>query len=114
MTFDVFLIENVEQDLIDIYSYIAEESSRSSADKVIDRIESQCSTLSSMPSRGRIPPELISIGILNYHEVHCSPYRIIYEIIGKEVYVHCILDSRRSLSDLLFKRLVLPSNDSIN
>ena len=75
-------------------------------DECLTKIEETCNSLSSYPNKGHIPPELERIGIYNYQEIHFEPYRIIYQVIEKEVYIHCILDSRRSLQELLEKRLL--------
>lgn len=59
-----------------------------------------------MPERGRIPPELERIGIREFREIICNPYRIIYTIMKSQVVVYCILDGRRDLQDLLEERLL--------
>ena len=56
--------------------------------------------------RGHPPPELERIGMLDFKEIHYKPYRIIYEIYKSEVFVHCILDGRRDLQELLHKRVL--------
>ena len=58
------------------------------------------------PIRGHLPPELERIGVLDYKEIHYKPYRIIYQIIESTVYVHCVLDGRRDLQQLLEERLL--------
>jgi len=35
-----------------------------------------------------------------------SIYRIIYEVVESNVFVHCVLDGRRSLQELLEMRLL--------
>lgn len=52
------------------------------------------------------PPELERIGVTDYREVHFKPYRLIYQIIGKKVFVHCVLDWRRDSQELLERRLL--------
>ena len=43
-----------------------------------------------------------------YREVHFKPYRIIYEIVGRKVFIHCVLDGRRAVQELLERRLLRP------
>ena len=114
MTFNVYVLKEAEQDLLDIYHYLAEATSNEKASRVIDRLEATCLRLETMPERGRIPPELEAIGILEYRELIDKPYRIIYQVLEQEVFVHCILDGRQSMQDLLFLRLLRPSNQTIN
>ncbi|MBE9539689.1 MAG: type II toxin-antitoxin system RelE/ParE family toxin [Proteobacteria bacterium] len=102
----VLLSEEAEQDLIDIYRYIALHDCVENADYVLDQLESICSRLTDMPERGHIPPELSRIGITSHREVNFKPYRVIYEVIRQNVFVHCILDGRRDIPSLLERRLV--------
>jgi toxin ParE1/3/4 len=46
------------------------------------------------------------LGVLEYREVFFKPYRIIYEVAGASVFVHCVLDGRRDLRDILQQRLL--------
>ena len=98
--------EEAEQDLIDIYRYVAIHDSVEKAAYVLERLEPLCSSLAELPMRGHIPPELDRIGLTNYREVHFHPYRAIYEVIGQDVFVHCVLDGRRDIQSLLERRLV--------
>ena len=63
-------------------------------------------SLAELPNRGHIPPELDRIGVVEYREIHFKPYRIIYQVIESKVYIHCILDGRRELHELLEKRII--------
>lgn len=106
MKFQVHITEDAEQDLDGIYSYVAQNDSESKADSLLLSIEEVCFSISDFPRRGHAPPELEKLSIFNYLEVHFKPYRIIYEIISNRVYIHCILDGRRELNQLLQKRLL--------
>ena len=106
MKYQVFLISDAEYDILDIYQFIKINDSAQKADYVFKKIRENCDRLSHFPARGHTPPELERIGILNYREIHFKPYRIIYEIIKGKVFVHCILDGRRSLQELLQRRLI--------
>lgn len=50
------LSEHAQEDLIDIWMYIADDSVRS-ADRVIDRITAKCEELAEMPLSGRLREE---------------------------------------------------------
>jgi toxin ParE1/3/4 len=102
----VRIVEDAEHDLIDIVRYIAVHDSPKNADHVLDQLESLCLGLSEFPQRGHVPPELDRIGVTDYREVHFKPYRIIYQIVGRDIFVHCILDGRRDLPTLLERRLL--------
>lgn len=106
MKHQVHLIVEAEGDVVDIYRYLLAEDSRAAADSVLKKIEEACSSLEKLPGRGHVPPELYRIGVSDYLEIHCQPYRIIYQIIERRVYVHCVLDGRRDIQEHLRRRIL--------
>lgn len=102
----VQLAEDAEQDLIDIYRYVAIHDSVEKATYLLDRLESLCSRLAGLPKRGHVLPELARVGVTAYREVYFKPYRVIYEVIGQDVFIHCVLDGRRDMQSLLQRRLL--------
>jgi len=102
----VKIIDEAERDLVDIYTYIAKEDSLEKADHVLGKLENLALSLTEMPKRGHVPPELDRLGITDFMEVHFKPYRIIYQILGKDVWIHCIIDGRRDMQSLLQRRLL--------
>lgn len=75
------------------------------AEKVITQFGVKADGLQTLPERGRIVPELRKIGVLAYLELIHKPWRMIYTIRGKEVWIMAVVDARRELADLLFERL---------
>ncbi len=106
MKYSVEIIIDVENDLWGIYRYVSMNDSIEKADRLLDNIEKTIAALETLPSRGHYPPELERIGVLEFRQVLFKPYRIIYQVVKSVVYVHCILDGRRDLSDLLRDRLL--------
>jgi len=106
MTIKVNIIADAEQDIIGIYDYIATSDPIEKAEYFFQNIEKKCSSLVRLPNRGHSPPELERIGIYEYREIHFKPYRIIYQVINSNVYIHCVLDGRRELQELLERRLL--------
>jgi len=102
----VRVIEEAENDLLDIYAYIATHISVEKGLYVVDQLEALCLTLAELPLRGHVPKELERVGVRNYREVHFKPYRVMYEVRSQDVVVHCILDGRRDLQSLLERRLL--------
>ena len=102
----VRIIEDAEQDLVDLYEYIAVNDTADSALYVVDQLESLCISLAELPLRRHVPPELERIGVTDYREVHIKPCRVVYQVLGSEVLVHCILDGRRYLQTLFERRLL--------
>ena len=106
MAFRVLLVEDAERDIDDIHSYIALSDSPERADRVLDALEELCDSLAELPGRGNVPKELRDLGITPYREVHHTPYRVIYQVLGDEVVIHCVLDGRRDMESLLQRRLL--------
>jgi toxin ParE1/3/4 len=104
--FSVFLLSGAKLDLLQLHTYVTLNDSREKADRLIDDLQRMCSRLTTMPERGRIPPELERIGIREFREIIFKPYRIIYSVLKSQVFVYCILDGRRDLQDLLEERLL--------
>lgn len=103
--YEVTWSNTAEKDLIDIVEYIAADSP-SNALKVSKNIKQKASSLYAFPKRGRIVPELRDQGILQYRELVISPWRVLYRISKKSVYVLSVLDSHQNIEDILLKRLI--------
>ncbi len=95
-----------KRDIIEIYNYVKFNDSRENAEELLDNLEKTYLSLEKLPHRGHIPEELKDTGIKRFLEIHFKPYRVIYEIIGSIVYVHCIFDGRRNLQEILYNRLL--------
>ena len=106
MNYKVVILSEAEKDILDIYKYILLEDSPNNTNNILEKIEETCLAFQNLPERGHVPPELDRIGMTVYREIHCKPYRVIYEIDRKQVFVHCILDGRRSIQQLLERRLL--------
>jgi len=106
MPFEVFLTNDAARDLTGLYDYIAVYDAPRKADYVLDQIEKTFLRLSEFPERGANPKELLALGIREYREIFFKPYRIIYRILDKKVYVLLIVDGRRDMQSLLQRRLL--------
>ena len=106
MPFRVLLTNDAARDLDELYDYIALHDAPRKADYVLDQIEKAFSKLSEFPERGVYPKEVLTLGIREYREIFFKPYRIIYRVMEKNVYVLLIVDGRRDMQSLLQRRLL--------
>ena len=106
MKYEVVIDLLAKADLIEIYHYVSANDGIPNADKLLDALEETCYKLGKFPERGHIPPELRQTGIKNYLEIHYKPYRIIYEIEEGLIYIHCVIDGRRNIQEILSYRLL--------
>ena len=93
-----------EEDLKNIILYIAEDSP-TNARNIFEKIKETASSLTHFPERGRIVPELHDQGVSLYRELIVTPWKIVYRISDKKVYVLSVIDSRQNVEDILLKRL---------
>ena len=105
-TYRVRIVQEAEEDLAELVDHIARNDSVERAEHVLERLLKLCERLEQHPERGHYLPELRTLGIKTHREVHFKPYRIIYEVIGREVFILLIIDGRRSLQTLLERRLL--------
>ena len=106
MPFAVLMTDDAARDLEELYDYIVLHDTAEKADFVLSQIEKAFSQLSQFPERGSYPQELLALGIRAYREIFFKPYRIIYLIVDKNVYVFLIADGRRDMQSLLQRRLL--------
>ena len=106
MRFEVRLTRDAAADLEEIDQWISQHDDPARAAHVLERIESAILGLARYPARGPHPPELIGLGIREYRETFFKPYRIVYRVQGRQVYVYLIADGRRDKQALLSRRLL--------
>lgn len=106
MKYKVIIDPQAKLDLKEIFIFVAVNDSIQSANRLLDALEETCSKLERIPDRGHIPPELRPTGIKKYLEIHYKPYRIIYEIEKNIIYIHCVIDGRRNIQEILSNRFL--------
>lgn len=106
MPFEVFLTNDATRDLDELYDYIVSHDGPQKASYVLVQIERVFSRLSEFPERGAHPKEMLALGIHEYREIFFKPYRVIYRVMDKKVYVLLISDGRRDMQTLLQRRLL--------
>ena len=106
MRFEVRLTADAVRDLEEIDDWISRNDSPAKALHVAAGIEASVESLRRFPERGRHPAELLAVGIREYRETFFKPYRIIYLVDARRVYVFLIADGRRDMKALLERRLL--------
>jgi len=96
---------SASHDLRAVINYISADSLEQ-ASRQLGEIKTRARNLERFPERGRLVPELKEQGISLYRELIVGPWRLIYRIAEKDVYVLCFLDARRNVEDILLDRFV--------
>ena len=104
--FKVNLTSSAEDDLFETYKYIYFKDSAEVADKIYSGLKEKCFSLQEFQERGHVPKELSLFSINDFQEIIYNSFRIIYQIIDKEVFIHCVIDGRRDIQKLLQERLI--------
>ena len=104
--YEVLLTEGAEQDMGEIYDYIAKFDCAANARRVLDQLLEVAQSLEIFPERGAYPKELIALGMRDYRQTSFKPYRVIYRVLGLKVYIYLIADGRRDMQSLLARRLL--------
>jgi toxin ParE1/3/4 len=106
MRYEVLITHGAERDLEEIHDHIAEFDSPEKAEYVLSRLLEVAQRLATFPERGPHPKELQALGIREYRQTYFKPYRLIYRVIGKQVFIYLIADGRREMQSLLAGRLL--------
>ncbi len=104
--FEVLLTEGAERDIEELYDYVVEFDSPAKAEQLLRRLLATTERLARFPERGAWPKELLALGIREYRQTFIRPYRVIYRVLGKRVFVYLIADGRREMQSLLARRLL--------
>lgn len=103
--YGVIWSNRASKDLEHIIKYIA-NGGPFNALQTLKKIREKAASLYILPERGRIIPELQAQNIRQYRELIIPPWRVVYRISVKSVYVLSVLDSRQNIEDILLQRLV--------
>jgi len=103
--YKVYWTNLAKDDLDEIINYISQDSINT-AIKKLKQIQKSAYSLNNYPKKGRIVPELKQFNIIRYRELILNPWRIIYKIDKKDVYVLAVIDGRRNVEDILLNRFL--------
>lgn len=106
MRYEVLITRSAERDLEQLVDYIAERDAPAKADHVLAKLLDVIAGLANFPERGTYARELLTLGIREFRQVSFKPYRVIYRVAGRQVFIMVIVDGRRDLQALLARRLL--------
>ena len=94
-----------ENDVKNIIAYIAEDSPQNALN-ILNKIQQKTFHLYALPERGRTVPDLKDQGIVQYRELIIPPWRLIYRLFERKVYVLSVIDSCQNVEDILLNRFI--------
>jgi len=103
----VFMLQEAEFDLEAIFQYILDSGNPAAAKDMIRLIRNACDSLSQMPDRGHVPPELARTDNYEYRQIIVESYRTIYQVVESNVFIFGIIHGRRNVDEVLKQRLLM-------
>ena len=104
--YHVALTAGAERDLDGICAHIEQQRGPNAVDEWLETLDEAIGGLESFPDRGSVPPELAALGMDHFRQKQFKPYRIVYRVIGKSVFVMVIAHGSRDFQSLLGERLL--------
>jgi len=104
-SFKVYWTRSAQSDLLEIIDFIKTDS-KNNAKNIIEKIKKKSHELNKMPFRGIVVPEFREFNIDKYREIIISPWRVIYLIDNQSVFILSVVDSRRDIEELLYKKIM--------
>jgi len=98
-------------ELIEIISYINNQSGKIAAEKIYKKIINEIKKVSGNAAGRRISPLLKEFGITDIHQLNIHPWIIYFRADKKEMKIISIIDSRRNLDEILYQKVI---NGKIN
>lgn len=106
MSFSVEFTAGARQDLLKIFGYIKESGKPEAARRLHQQLTEACASLSQHPERGHIPEELEGLSALLCRQIIVKKHRILYQVIGKVVVIHGVIDGRRNIRETMRQRIL--------
>jgi addiction module RelE/StbE family toxin len=103
--YSINITQMAENDLDQIITYIAQDNAQIAL-KILEKLKKRIFSLSNLPFRGRMVPELLEKNIKDYRELIEAPWRIIYKVENYDVTVLTVIDGRRNVQDILINKLI--------
>ena len=106
MSLKIVILQSAETDLKELRIYLTERFSVQTWQSTYASLKAAIRHLATLPYAGSIPDEIEKLNLGQYRQILSGMNRIVYEVRGQTIYIHLIVDSRKSLPALLMKRLL--------
>ena len=106
MKYTILWSKNAKDELLEIIRSIKARSGTEIAKQIYERIQFQLTRIDEFPNSLRAVPELNEIGVSEIKEFIESPWRIFCKIMNNEIRVLSIIDGRRNVEEILYKKVI--------
>ena len=106
MVYEILWSADASDELMEIVTFQKDRYGIQKAAEVYKRIHDRVLVVKTLPETGREVPELTAIGVTEIHELVESPWRILYEVSGGRVEILSVIDGRRNLEEILYRKVM--------
>ena len=103
---DIIWSKDAGDEFFEIISIIKYNTGQITANKIYERINNEVEKTSKNASGRRIAPMLKKFGINYIHQVNVNPWAIYYKVDNNLMEVVSIIDQRRNLEEILYKKFI--------
>jgi toxin ParE1/3/4 len=106
MKHEVIWSKDAGDELIEIISYIKYNTGKITAEKIYKKITNEIKKVSENPGARRVSPLLKGFGIIDIHQFNIHPWVIYYRVRKDTMEIITIIDGRRNLEEILYKKII--------
>jgi toxin ParE1/3/4 len=106
MKHEIIWSKDAGDELFEIVSYIKNNTGKITAEKIYTKIMNEVKRVSENVTGRRVAPILKDFGINYIHQLNIKPWIIFYKVENKEMKIISIIDGRRNLEEILYKKII--------
>lgn len=106
MSLKVVILQSAQTDLRELRTYLVRQFSTQTWQSTYADLKTAILGLADLPYSGSIPEEIEKLNLGQYRQIVLGMNRVIYEVRDETVFIHIIVDTRKSLPALLMRRLL--------
>ena len=106
-TVEIIWSKDAGDELLEIISYIKHNTGKMTAEKIYNKITEEVKKAFGNATGRRISPLLKEFGINDIHQLNINPWIIYYRVEQNVMKIISIIDSRRNLEEILYKKVIV-------
>ena len=110
MKHEIIWSKDAGDELLEIISYIKNNSGKITAKKIFQKIQNEIKRVSENAAGRRISPLLKKFGINDIHQLNIKPWILYYKTEDNIMKIISIVDGRRNLEEVLYKKIIEGKN----
>jgi toxin ParE1/3/4 len=106
MQYKINWSKDAGEEFIEIISWYKYNAGKNIAQKIYSKINAQIKKLKKMPGMGKPAQILKDIGVNDYRQIVQDNWIVYYKVEGQNVNILSIIDGRRNLEEILYKKFI--------